>query len=259
MALFSALILLVGGVPATTAASVQPFGIEHPSRWKLVFQDNFDGTELNDDKWANGYGWGNTARNSYGYCDPDNNEVAGGALKQTIERRPQDGELFSTGCVHTKDLFSQLYGFWEARIRMPGCRGSRGAFWGKPNDESWPPELDVIEVYGDERDRADLTNHWMERGDRKKDKERFYGPDFSADYHVFGARWSEEEIVWYVDGVERMRTKAGSRFMNDGGPFYAMVEAQTVREDSTCGVWPYYSSMYTDYVRMWADKAYCPD
>ncbi len=270
MALVSAVLLLAGGASpgdaaepaaqrgAQPGAALVPFGLAQDDGWVVEFEDGFDGDSLDAAKWSSGFGWGETSGNSYGYCDPDNNEVGDGLLVQRIERGGRGDRPFSVGCVNTQDRFSQLYGFWEARIRMAGCRGARGAFWGKPNDESWPPEIDVVEVYGDERERADLTVHWMERGRRKRDKERFIGPDFSDDFHVFGAHWSEDEIVWYVDGVERMRTRKGTRFMNDGGPFYAMLEGQVVRSDSTCGIWPYYSIQYVDYVRVWSQSPCSP-
>lgn len=229
-----------------------PYGMTD-GEWALQFWDDFDGVSLDESKWSSGFGWGETSRSTFGYCDPANNVVADGVLVQRVERRRQGGQPFSVGCINSRDHFSQRHGYWEARIRTVGCRGGRGAFWAKPNDESWPPELDIVEVYGDNREEALLTIHWRERGALKKSKGIYTGPDFSADFHIFAAQWSPTETIWYVDGVERMRTKAGSRFMNDGGGFYTMVEAQVVRSSSTCGTWPYYSSQHVDYVRIWND------
>ncbi|MDQ3945427.1 MAG: glycoside hydrolase family 16 protein, partial [Actinomycetota bacterium] len=256
LALTSALLITGGTVPAggqarPAAVAVAPYGAPDGA-WRLEFEDDFDGDSLDETKWSSGFGWGETSGNTVGYCDPDHNIVSDGVLEQRIERRTQGGMPFSVGCINSRARFSQLYGYWEASIRMAGCRGARGAFWAKPDDESWPPELDVVEVYGDDRDRADLTIHWEERGDYQRDKGNFTGPDFSAGFHVFAARWSPEETIWYIDGVEVRRTTAGTRFMNDGGAFYTMIEAQVIRESSRCGEWPYYSSQYVDYVRIWS-------
>lgn len=260
LALWSVLLFAGGALPSSEYAAqperpVVPNGVPE-GQWQLEFEDDFDGTALDPSKWSSGFGWGPTSGNTVGFCDPDNNIVSGGVLEQRIERRHQEGQPFSVGCINSRDRFSRLYGYWEASIRMAGCRGARGAFWAKPNDESWPPELDVVEVYGDDRERADLTIHWEQRGDYKRDKGVYTGPDFSADFHVFAAAWTPEEIIWYVDGEERRRTPAGSRFMNDGGAFYTMIEAQVIRESSRCGQWPYYSSQYVDYVRIWS-RACC--
>ena len=257
----ASVMVFTGAVPAGDEdRPVRPYGVaEGRGGWHLEFEDDFDGDALDEAKWSSGFGWGEESGNTVGYCAPDNNIVTDGVLEQRIERRPQGGASFSVGCINSRDRFSLLYGYWEAGIRMAGCRGARGAFWAKPNDESWPPELDVVEVYGDDRDRADLTIHWEERGDYKRDKGFFTGPDVSADFHVFAAEWSPEEVVWYVDGVETRRTPAGTRFLNDGGAFYTMLEAQVVRETSQCGIWPYYSSQYVDYVRVWSRACCCVD
>lgn len=264
LAFVSVLLLVSGGaVPPGDAAALPdhplaPYGASEAG-WQLEFEDDFDGTALDETKWSSGFGWGQVSGNTVGYCDPDNNLVSGGVLEQRIERRAQGGVPFSVGCVNSRDRFSLLYGYWEASIRMAGCRGARGAFWAKPNDESWPPELDVVEVYGDDRDRADLTIHWEEQGDYQRDKGYFSGPDFSAGFHVFAAQWSPEEVTWYVDGVEVRRTPEGTRFMNDGGAFYTMLEAQVIRASSRCGEWPYYSSQYVDYVRIWTTACCCDE
>ncbi len=120
----------------------------------LTFSDEFDGGSLDKSKWSNGFGWGQGTNSDYGWCDPANNVVSGGVLAQRIERRPKGGQPFSVGCIHSKNKFAQEYGYWEARIRAARCFGARTAFWGKPNDESWPPEIDVVEVNGDGPDRA---------------------------------------------------------------------------------------------------------
>lgn len=219
--------------------------------WNLRFADEFDGSGLDPTKWSSGFGWGDTSRSTVGVCDPDLNQVEDGVLVQRVERRGGGRNPFRVGCINSRDRFAQLYGYWEARMRAVGCRGSRAAFWAKPNDESWPPELDIVEVYGDNRTEAQFTNHWQERGRHRKSKDRFSGPNFNAQFHVFGAEWTPTEIIWYVDGVERFRTKEGTPYMNDGGAFYTMIEAQVLRRSSRCGEWPYYSAQYIDYVRIW--------
>lgn len=237
----------VGRSPTPVSTQSEP-GRGH---WVLVFQDNFDGTSLDKSKWSNGFGWGRTSRSELAYCNPANNSLRGGALVQRIDRRAGGGRSFSAGCVNTRRRFSKLYGYWEARIRVAGCPGARGAFWAKPNDESWPPELDVVEVHGHERRVALLTVHWRQGGSIRRSKGSFLGPDFSAGYHVFGAEWTPTETIWSIDGVERRRTPAGANFLDDRGPFYLMVNNQVVRRSSTCGRAGSSSSQYVDYVRVW--------
>lgn len=246
----SALLVAGGAVPPPALAAAAP-GRPAEGRWVLTFADEFDGPGLDRSRWANGFGWGPASNNTYGYCDPANSVVRDGALVQRVERRPQGGRRWSAGCINTRDRFSQLYGYWEARMWMAGCPGGRGAFWAKPNDESWPPELDVVEVHGDEPNIARLSLHYRGRDGTESSRGRFEGPDFSAGYHVFGAEWSPEGTTWYVDGVERRRTRDGASAMDDGGPFYLMVNLQVYLPDSDCGRPGASSVQHVDYVRVW--------
>ena len=220
----------------------------------LTFSDEFDGSSLDKAKWSNGFGWGQATRSDYGWCDPANNVISGGVLVQRIDRRPQGGQPFSVGCVHSKDKFAQQYGYWEARIRAARCFGARTAFWGKPNDESWPPEIDVVEVNGNgpnEARRAKFTVHWQAGGRHRSDGRDFAGPDFSDDYHVFGAEWTPDGVTFFVDGVQRWHTAAGADFLDNGGPFYTILNSQVIDRRSTCGDIPSRSASYVDWVRVW--------
>ena len=82
------------------------------------------------------------------------------------------------------------------------------AFWLLPDPLGWPPEIDVLEVLGHEPDKIYLTHHF--RDDQRKHASSggsWKGPDFSANFHEFAVEWSPEQIVWFVDGQERFRSK----------------------------------------------------
>lgn len=232
------------------AASVRPQQAGGPAQWVLAFQDEFDGTSLDKSKWANGFGWGDGTRSNYGWCDPKANVVSGGVLVQRIDRKPKGENPFAVGCLNSKDHFAQKYGYWEARLRAAACTGSRSAFWGKPNNESWPPEIDVVEINGDTPRNAKFTVHWRDDG-HQYSQGSFTGPDFSDGFHTFGAQWGPDGVTWFVDGVERRHTAAGASFLGAGGPFYTIVNSQVIDPDSTCGRVPAESAEYVDYVRIW--------
>jgi beta-glucanase (GH16 family) len=224
------------------------------SQWVLTFSDEFDGPSLDKEKWESGFGWGATTRSDYGWCNPANNVVSGGVLVQRIERDRRGADPWSVGCIHSKNKFAQQYGYWEARVRSARCYGARTAFWGKPNDESWPPELDVVEVNGDgpaRANRAKFTVHWRRSGRHQQSQGEYAGPDFSDDYHVFGAEWTPHGTKFFVDGVERWRTAAGATAMDDGGSFYTILNSQVILRNSMCGDIPARSASYVDWVRVW--------
>jgi beta-glucanase (GH16 family) len=221
--------------------------------WQLTFHDEFDGPGLDPAKWSNGFGWGASAGHETGYCDPANNYIQAGVLIQRVLNQPAGGMPYSAACINTKETFSQLYGFWEARMKVPPGRGLYSAFWGK-SARAWPPELDVMEIPGGISQRVTMSVHWRQGLDHMRSNHRFYGPDFSAGYHVFGAEWTPTQTIWYVDGVEQWRTSDGAATMGERGPFYMILNMQVnlVGAQPTDSSTPWPSFQYVDYVRAWS-------
>jgi beta-glucanase (GH16 family) len=253
-------------VPSAWPVGVQPPALAPPALlagplassggpWIPTFDDEFDGPAVDQSKWSNGFGWGDTADNFAAVCDPGANAVANGVLVQRADRlpAPRAGKAFSGGCLHTRRRFAQLYGYWEARIRVPAGSGLHSAFWGKPANEAWPPELDVEEIGGDRPDTVIMTAHWHDGTGHRSRNQRYRSPGFSDDFHVFGAEWSPDETVWYVDGVERARIGDGAPEMAAQGPFYALLDLQVglagaARPDAST---PFPAYQLVDYVRIW--------
>jgi beta-glucanase (GH16 family)/endonuclease YncB( thermonuclease family) len=102
------------------------------------------------------------------------------------------------------------YGAIAARIKLPGGVGTWPAFWmlgvSSPGFETWPAigEVDILEARGPEPAKAHHalhgeTNagaHWQRSADTT-------GTDWTADWHVYGIRWSENRIEYQIDGVTR--------------------------------------------------------
>jgi len=106
---------------------------------------------------------------------------------------------YTSGLISTLPRFSQRYGYFEVRARLPRGKGLWPALWLLPADLTWPPEIDIMESIGDPR-RVYLTAH-------SKDAEAHSVPaDLPDDgFHVFAVSWDPRNIVWYVDGREAAR------------------------------------------------------
>lgn len=108
-------------------------GDNEPDReWELVWNDEFEGTELDRSKWnidtGNGFysggeyfpGWGNNESQSY---QEENVEIRDGHLVLRAEEETVTDEHgtydFTSGKVQTNGLFSQAYGKFEARMKLP--------------------------------------------------------------------------------------------------------------------------------------------
>lgn len=256
---------------SSSAAVATPVTASHSSPvgkdgdWSLTFEDRFDQGSLDTSKWSIGYGWGRTSDGRREYVR-DRDVWIDDSADQLVLNIDHDGnDGWYSGAVNTKDKHAQQHGYWEARLKPPeAVSGLLPSFWAKPNNEDWPPEIDVVEWMGS---RTTSVHHVHYRDDSGKDDWGYYhdtGEDLSANFHVYGCEWTPEEVIWYLDGEEVARTSAGSgshsRHLNYGQPFYTMLSCHIWDQDWLGGSpedlsnYPY--QYRADWVRIWE---YDPD
>ena len=191
----------------------------------LVFSDEFNGTSLNSSKWETQYPWGGTLEtNEEQQCySPDSVSVKNGilsltAIEQTVTcmgiYEQRSNLPYRSGMIASHSHFSFKYGFAEIRAKVPAGTGLWPAFWllpevELPNTIDWPPEIDALEILGNETTKVYMGNWSGTEFNPEHYAGDYSGPDFSEDFHLFGMRWSPDEIIWYVDGVERFRSTQG--------------------------------------------------
>jgi hypothetical protein len=177
-------------------------------------------------------------------------EVHDGVLDLVADRAPRallpklGGFKYTSGVITTQPSFSQLYGYFEMRAKLPRGKGAWPAFWLIPADSSWPPEIDVLESFGDPG-RISITAHTKVKADRKAGTGASITPD---EFHVFSVAWDPKQLIWYVDGREIKRQKTPSDFTKPlfmianvalGGGSAGMPNAST----------PFPMRMSIDYIR----------
>jgi beta-glucanase (GH16 family) len=179
--------------------------------WTLNFADEFNGKTLDTSRWIDSYpdGTRTHSNNEQQYYAPDGYDLAKGKLRLKGEKRTMGGMPYTSGMVTSYGKFSQKYGWFEIRATFPKGKGYWPAFWLLPDDKTWPPEIDVLEILGHETNVVYMTNHYNNAEGKHEGKgDKWEGPDFSVGFHTFAVDWEPGEIVWYVDGVERYRTTA---------------------------------------------------
>ena len=95
--------------------------------------------------------------------------------------------------------FGQKYGYFELRGRVPAGRGLWPTFWLLPTDRSWPPELDVMEVLGDNPRKLHTTTHSKRLADGTYISRATDTVDLSLADHDFGVDWGPAQIRYYLD------------------------------------------------------------
>ncbi len=190
------------------------------SDWVLAWSDEFDGNELDLSKWIVLDRDEKTIVHEDQYFSPDEVYMHNGLLTIRSQKRDYGGKQYTSGRTHMRPEFSQTYGRFEVRAKLPTGNGMHSGFWliGRDN---WPPEIDVFEMLGRIPTTIFMTNQWMPirlpfriprliKLMRKYHQGKFAGgPDFSNDFHVFAAEWEPGIIRWYIDGVERFRSAKG--------------------------------------------------
>ncbi|NLH15612.1 MAG: family 16 glycosylhydrolase [Phycisphaerae bacterium] len=189
--------------------------------WKLTLEDNFDGDKLDPSKWIPGYEWGQT-HNYNAYCDPANVLIENGMLRLKVEDKPSHGKKYTSAVVTSYNKFSQKYGYFEGRFKIPMAKGFWPAFWMLPYPQHWPPEIDIFETIKDDP-MVYMTYHWSDNGQHKSSGKSWSDKNFSysGDFHTYGLLWEPEKIVWYIDGAERAHFTDTKVIVNE--PMYLLI------------------------------------
>ena len=233
--------------------------------WQQTWSDEFNGTAVDRGKWQTIDSFGTETLSGGGVqeaqCFKDaGTSVAAGylvltATKQTFTacRNVPPANMgaiqYQSGRVVTWNHFSQLYGYFEARIKFPPGAGMWPAFWLLENS-GWPPEIDIVEWVGKDPLWSHLTYHWNPGTGHVGD-----GTGVKADvpwsdgWHTWGVDWTPGQVVWYVDGVEKKRL---ANAYITAKPNYILINL------TLGGAWggPVDNSkipaqMLVDYVRVW--------
>lgn len=240
-----------------TAAAACLAGCNQPARaqcpadlWELTWADEFDGNQLDPSKWVAELGrWPhNEEWETYVTWA---NTVGNGNLTITSAYDTRYNPPYTSGRIKTEGRFQQMYGRFEMRAKLPATKGIWPAFWLLPNNR-WPPEIDIMEYLGHDRDTVYFTNHWGSWPNVASQNSPHHGPDFSADFHTYACEWWPDRVEFYVDGVRRATHR------NAGIPQEPMF---IILNTAVGGIWPGYPDATTvfpqryeiDYVRAYRE------
>jgi beta-glucanase (GH16 family) len=177
------------------------------------------------------------------YRDNGNHVIRDGVLA-LVARVP--GELapgkVESGMLRSK--WSGKYGYFECRMKVPSGRGMWPAFWLNPQDMTWPPEIDIVEIVDNGRDSTANSFHFVHGREAKQASVRFsllgadqsYRPgfDYAGSFHTFAAEWTPRGVRHWVDDVLVVDREFAWRHDDgrDGGPVHVLLNL------AVGGKWP---------------------
>lgn len=234
---------------ALPALAAEPqVGTGETDGYKLVWQDLFDGTELNMSRWnieVNGDGGGNNELQYY-TARPENVSVGddgegNGCLILTAKKEVYNGKQCTSGRITTKNKIAFKHGKIEAAIKLPQtANGLWPAFWMMGNDfdqVGWPRcgETDIME-FGNATGIANGTQdryfngacHWGTAWNDHRQHANAITNSYSlqdGEFHIYTCIWDQDKVAMYVD-LDRNP---------NASPYYIMTIPETTTDQTHPG------------------------
>ncbi len=249
--LATALVTGTGGA-ATAVPQVKPHTVAPAA---ASFTDDFDGASgagVDQSKWHFETGDNVNNHEREWYTSGTHNAALDGQGHLVITARkdnPGNYQCWYGTCQYTSArlstsaTFTQAYGHYEARMKIPRGQGMWPAFWMLGNDigsVGWPNsgEVDIMENVGFEPGAVHGTIHGPGYSGSAGIGAGYSlpgGQAFADDFHTFAVDWAPNSITWSVDGhAYETRTPAdlgGNRWVFDH-PFYIIMNL------AVGGYWP---------------------
>lgn len=236
---------------------------EEKSEPILLFEDEFDGDELDDTKWKRCPEW--TRQDGIDVWDDDLSFLDGeGHLVIRAEWNEEENMLHS-GAVHTSGKYSETYAYYEASIKFPVAPGTWGAFWmmvgsveNVDGSAADGVEIDIIESIGNSWNQCNHALHWDGYGDAhtKTGKTMTNYDIYDGEYHTFGLWRTEEAYIFYIDGEETWRVES-DECDPCPEPGYMKLTVEGAKWNNTGSaecIKSLPADMLVDYVRVYSEK-----
>jgi beta-glucanase (GH16 family) len=242
-------------------------------------EDNSNPTPINTDKWfhqtqlPNGSGWYNNELQHY-TNRTENSYVSNGTLKIVAikEAFTDQGHTKQYTSARLNSKYAFTYGRVEVRAKLPSGGGTWPAIWtlGQNISEpgaywqtqgfgttSWPAcgEIDIMEHWGGNPNYVQSAMHTPSSHGGTVNKGGRAIPTATTNFHLYSMEWTENEIIFAVDGIEHYRydppVKNADTWPFDKAQYLLMnfaIEPSIVSSFNQ-------GQMEVDYVRIYAPNA----
>jgi beta-glucanase (GH16 family) len=200
--------------------SGEPVPSEDLTNWDLVFTDDFNGPDLDDEKWGRYRGTPGGSPQSEWQHD----HVVVRDSQLVLKGEKNDGRWITGGVTNWP--VTQLYGKWEVRFKADASDETTFHFLLWPQEDVWPPEIDFLENFGGDRQSASAFLHFKDSSEPngRSKTERTIEGDFTT-WHTAGVEWLPGQVTYTLDG-EPWATVTGDEVPEQ--PMWLGLQAQAV-------------------------------
>ena len=199
------------------------------SGYKLTFDDEFNSFSSNGPSnyqvkthtgtWDTTYSYGERKLNDEVQLYSDSSigvnpfSVSSGVLSIHATPSPDpsktQGQTYTSGAITTYHSFSQQYGYFEIRAKLPAGQGFWPAFWMLPVQHVWPPEIDILEGFGATNANGEGGAGTYHAGIVQSSSngpsgvgawESTSGANLYTQYNTFGVDWQADKTTFYFNG-----------------------------------------------------------
>lgn len=192
--------------------------VNAPDFWdgdNLVWNDEFDGSELSGEKWfTQRYMGGRGNSELQTYAGGENLEVSNGTLKIKVEKTGEGQTIgdYTSGRLDSKFVFT--YGRVEMRAKLPAEKGN--GLWvklwllGANFDEVGFPESGVIDIMNyvsfepDQYFSTALTAENYNNGAVQGSSPALVLETAESEFHNYGVLWTDKYLKFYVDDIRNV-------------------------------------------------------
>ncbi len=202
---------------------------------KLVWEENFNGKQLDETVWnfelgngcPNNCGWGNNEKQLY---TTKNHLLKDGNLVIKIEK---ESTHYTSTRITTAGKKEFQYGRMEARAKIPTGKGIWPAYWmlgSNIGKVGWPKagEIDILEYVGREPDMVYTSLHTQDSHGNTINSKKTSFPNIEEGFHVYAIEWTKEKIEFFVDDQSVYTFAPEAKNENTwpfDQPFYFLVNA----------------------------------
>lgn len=147
---------------ASPTTAIEEGGPPTGEGWELTFESTFADGEWDGSTWALGAGYEYTCAAMECWTEEAvwvDEETERLVIETSDE--PAGDAAYTSAAVATRDVFTQEFGYFEAKSRPPAQPGSLPAFWAWWNAPDWTyrREIDVFEIGGTAANTATHSVH----------------------------------------------------------------------------------------------------